>query len=104
MASYSIALTEAQEAALLYETERQNEARPQRPQPGATVQPRLTEAEVLQRHVGQHLDMLSAQMQALVDPLMAMLDQVSSSGRQALIDALPRESLKRAVMLRLRQH
>jgi hypothetical protein len=96
-------LTEAQEVALLYDTERQNAARPQHPLPGATVPPLLTAAEVLERHVAQHLEMISAQMQGTLDPLMAMLDQVSSAGRQALIDALPRESLKRAVMLRLRQ-
>jgi hypothetical protein len=102
VATYSITLTEDQEVALEYETERQNAARSHQ-DTGGVVPALLTPAAMLQLMMDQQLQLSAQVVTGVLDPLMAMLAAVSTEGREALIQALPRPSVRRGVRLRLQQ-
>lgn len=92
MATYSVELNETQVLALEYETERQA-ALPAVVPPGEAHPPPRTPTEVLQGMVTQHLDVLTMQVQCVVDPLMAMAREMGAAHRDAMLAALPRTSL-----------
>lgn len=102
MTDYTVTLHETQVLALEYETERRATL-PMPVMPGDPQPSPLTPPQVLQLMVTQHLDMLTLQVQGVVDPLVQMARSMTPEHRAALMAALPRTSLVKYLTWRLTQ-
>src|SRR5262245_24953533 len=89
MPDYTIRLTDEQELALLYESERQTMALP----PTLWQEP-LTPAGCLQELLTVQLDLLGMGMRHALDPLLTMIAGASPEVRPVLIAGVPRPSLR----------
>ena len=97
MPTYSVHLTEDQEVALLFETERWQE-HAQRMQAGTGMAtPPPTPQQVLKEKVSQLLELDRVAVTQMVEPLLEMVLSTPTEGRQRIIDAMPRASLRLGV-------
>jgi len=103
MPSYSVTLDDVQQLALAYETERRNllHAEMQRPEGTEPARPQTVQ-EVLQDLMAQQMVTLGMQARPAVEPFLGLLEATAETSREALISAIPRDSLRTFLRAHLR--
>lgn len=93
MPTYTLELTEDQQLALDYETERANSI-PVPVAPGAAAPPRLSREAVLTQYVHDWLARTTPHVQATLTPLMEMIEHAPAAMRSALIAGVHQEYVR----------